>query len=631
MFLKIKCNLDKKEYENKASGSEIGAITKRLAKGQTEIEIKDLAEGLSRGQTFKSSLSSGTKETDWIEQQLFTLDFDEGTTIEKELDRCKELNILPCFIYTSFSHTEENHRFRIVFCNNEVITDKDTSYKLQNILMKVFNNCDERCSPLTKIYFGGRNLIYKEYNNRINYKDLFEKYPIKIEEKTPPNHSNIKGGEKCPPNNNKIYKNSYIIRGTKTPLDDNYNIKAIANRDVEYLKKKINNPHIVFENNQEFCDYIFKEINLGEFLEFKYPKSIRCIFHEDNKPSASIFQNEQGYWIYHCFTCGVSYNLLGVIEVLGKFKSRPKAYKFIREIFNLEIQETEWQKEQKDILLENMKVINNGELEKKCPQAYKNIKSNMKYLNELLLIAMDNVYNESLTDNDDNVLFYASNKYVARQLNINEDNSKEISKKTALFAYHNFLNKVDDSEANDEMVKRSKAIGVNSDNKKYKHVNYFSIPSYNNMLFPDIEQQGIKWKENNYTIRGLSREMFYRAEGKEVADKLYPQYKQVTEKGKVIDRTTTLKSNKRTGLISIIINNKIIEKGYATEKEIIMDLLSDDNTITQAEAEKQLKKSLKEILDGYGFKRIRCNKNIKEQYNVDTEGYPFIIVKNCTD
>jgi hypothetical protein len=149
------------------------------------------------------------------------------------------------------------------------------------------------------------------------------------------------------------------------------------------------------------------------------------------------------------------------------------------------------------------------------------------------------------------------------------------------------------------------------------------------MIFKDIEEQGQKWKDNNYSMKGLSREMFYRAEGKEIADKLYPQYKKVYDRNskKVIDRTTTDKSNYRTIEIVKIIFTFLENKSYVTENEVIQELLK-GNTITKTEAGKQLKKSLQEILLSYDLKRIRCNKEIKEQYNVDTEGYPFLIVRN---
>ena len=142
--------LDKTSYNNKPQGIEIAKITNRLEKSQVEIDINELADYLIHGCTFKPSVLNGKKETDWMEQQLFALDFDENTTIQEELNRCVELNILPCFGYTSFSHTPEHHKFRLVFCANETITEYDTAKQLQLTLMNIFNNCDEKCKNLSK-------------------------------------------------------------------------------------------------------------------------------------------------------------------------------------------------------------------------------------------------------------------------------------------------------------------------------------------------------------------------------------------------------------------------------------------------------------------------------------------------
>ena len=111
-----------KQYNSKPDSNETKKIQKLLHK--TEIDIKELAFGLSHGATFKPALLNGTKSVDWIQQQLFALDFDHDTTIQKELDRCKEYNILPCFGYTSFRHSEQEHHFRLIFCTDEVITDR---------------------------------------------------------------------------------------------------------------------------------------------------------------------------------------------------------------------------------------------------------------------------------------------------------------------------------------------------------------------------------------------------------------------------------------------------------------------------------------------------------------------------
>lgn len=666
--MKIKLIIDNVNYQSKPK-NDIGTIINRMTIDTAkEYSIEEIKQNILDGKTNRPAYCGG-KESEWVSQQVFMIDIDnEGNltddivlddyvklvegkktkvkflvgskqhkSYDEIIEHCKNINLIPNFVYTSFNHKEEQHKYRLVFILDKVITDFEIAKKIQLYLMHSIGEVDEQCKNLNRPYFAGKAIVF-DSNNLLNNNNIIEDSKDIMVNVLPSNSTSSKPREKCPPNNKEILVNSIIIRGTKTPTTDReetYTIKAISNRDVKYLKGKYGSGEKkMFNNNKEFMDYIRKEIDLGELLEFNYPKSIRCIFHEDNNNSASIFQSpDDGAWIYHCFGCGVSYNILGVIEMLGKFKSRPKAYKFIREIFNLEMKETEWQKEQKELIDENLRALDTGELELNCPQAYKNIKSNLKYIRQLLYIAKDNVSNEKMTDEEDNVVFFASNKFIAKELKMNIDSSKEISKKTTFMSYHKLLNKLDDSEVSEDLVKRSRAISINSldKNKKYRHVNYYSIPSYNNLLFTEIEEQGKKWKENNYTIKGLSREMFYRTEGKEISDWLYPQYKQVFDKPKesVVDRTTTTRSDKRTKRIVKIIFEILQCKNYVTEKEIVDILIEDEEIrITKGEAERQLKKSLKEILDSYGLKRIRANKEIKEQYGMDGTGYPFIIVNN---
>ena len=641
----IRCMLDRTYYNNKPQGKEIGGIQNRLK--ATDITIKDLANELIRGSSFRPSFLNGKKEKDWINQQIFALDFDEDTTIQEELNRCKELNILPVFAYTSFSHTKEHHKIRLVFCIDEVIKDYNTASNIQTILMKLFNKCDIKCSNLSRLYFGGRTLIYEGYDNIVNYKELLTKYEDilcneELGRKGVPNKDNIyiltiSGTPKTPSidikdNGELIHYNNKGITQSNTS-DINYNVQAIKDHNIKYLKTilNINNDTIVFETEQQFKDFIFK-IDLSSLLGIDEPRSFKCIFHDDNSPSASIFQDiDTGNYIYKCNSnrCGVSYNIIGCIEVLGNFKSRPKTYRFIKDLFNLEIMETDWQKEQKEILMENLKAIHNGELELNCPQTYKNNKRILRYLEQMHYIALENVYNEKLTDDSGNVVFFASRSYIANKMNISQNSLGKISDKLVVLSYHNLLNKLDDEEIPDSLLDKSKHINAKDNKNKYKRVNYFSIPSYTYNLYKEIEEQGRQWKENHYTMKGVSREMFFRAEGKEVADKLYPQYKKITNrKGDIVDRTTSINSDNRTNEIAVIIIKKINDKGYIIEKEIVEELRS---KYGKSFAQTQIKRSLKEILEGYDLKRIRCNKNLKEQYGVTGNGYPFIIVKNTNN
>ena len=131
---------------------------------------------------------------------------------------------------------------------------------------------------------------------------------------------------------------------------------------------------------------------------------------------------------------------------------------------------------------------------------------------------LDNVYNEKLTDDDGNVVFFASRSYIAKKLNISPNSLGKISDKLVVLAYHQLLNKLDGVEIPESLLDKSKHINAKDKKNKYKRVNYFSIPSYTYNLYKEIEEQGKQWKENHYTMKGVSREMFFRAEGKEVAD-----------------------------------------------------------------------------------------------------------------
>jgi hypothetical protein len=166
--------LDKKTFINKPNGYETGGIQKRLS--QTEIEIEELANLLSNGATFKPALLNGTKSKDWISQQIFALDFDDGTTIQNELEKCKQLEVYPVFGYTSFSYTEEKHKFRLVFCSKEIITDISIRNDIQMLLIKLFPNSDSVTFDPTRLFYGGRNLIKCDYNNRIDVSDFMIKY-----------------------------------------------------------------------------------------------------------------------------------------------------------------------------------------------------------------------------------------------------------------------------------------------------------------------------------------------------------------------------------------------------------------------------------------------------------------------
>lgn len=257
---KIKCMYFSNRFNEKPQGKQCGWVQKSIS--PTEIRIEDLADALCHGASFKPGyLQGGNKAENWTQQQLFGLDFDNGTQIEDTYNKVISLGLTPCFMYTTFSHSEEKHKFRMVFCNDVVITDGNIRDRLQATLMGVIGGIDEVCFNRDRLFFGGKGkiVLHPSYNSRINaenvisayWKDEYEQYISNAQ----------------PKSNKKIKKNrtaaglklkSVDLLGTDKEYHsyENLNVKAIKEHNVEYLKKILEHEPIEFDTKNEFWDYI---------------------------------------------------------------------------------------------------------------------------------------------------------------------------------------------------------------------------------------------------------------------------------------------------------------------------------------------------------------------------------------
>lgn len=616
----VKIMLDTTQYTQKPQGNEVGKIQNRLK--PVNITIPKLAQYLIAGCSFKPAFLNGKKEKDWISQQIFCLDFDENTTIQTELDRCKQLNILPAFGYTSFSHTEQHHKFRLVFVSDHIITDYNTAKQVQLILMQLFNTCDEQCSNLSRLYFGGKQLIYSNYNNVIDYEELLNKYGTK---QTEPDKKRV--------HNNRCNKNSSL----KTD-NINYNILAIKNLDVETMRKLVNsniescrgfladyktkihntlvyqsakNPYIAQNRNEVYK--IIDSIDLADFLGIENPSNFKCIIHDDHNPSANIYKTDDGTDIYKCFGCGFTGGIIKIVEKIADC-SKIDAINFIKSVYNIELIQSQWQKTQIEILETNKDYLLSGKMEIEYPQLWKYVKPRLTKLIAFIDIAIRNIYDEELSYNGMPV-FYAS---LSQIQNVFETNSRDTANKNInLFCLLHLIQKVQLDNIPKNMLLKAQEWAKK---KKFNKIpNHYQIPAYDNKTLEQSELNAKILQDNNFTMKGISREWVIRTFGEEVANKIYPQYKRENAKG------TTKASDERTNKIAQVIMQEIEKNGYVTEKQVIEQL---KHKYGKALTQTQLKRSLQEILNNYNLKRIRCNKQLKQKYGITSKGYPFLIVKN---
>ena len=618
---KIKCTFCNIRFKNKPDKE--GAKKVQLNLKPTDITISDLADNLVHGASFRPGVLYGRKKDDWKEQQLFGLDFDHNTTIEEKYQKAIQCGIRPCFMYTTFSHSEKEHKFRMVFCNDTVITNGNLRDRLQATLMGIMEDADEVCFNRDRLFYGGKGqvVLHPDYEARINAESIIEKY------------WNDDFGQYISNAKSKSKKKNVAATSLKTNKDksnidkeyqpyENLNVKAIKEHDVEYLRKALAHDPMEFETKNEFWDYIYSELDIAELIDIDDPRSFCCVLHDDHNPSASIFTTQNGIQKYRCFSENLTLNIKQLIEMLGNYKSEYKAIQFIMDIYNLSIKESQWSIEQReniDLMISNITLNKFKEL---CPQADKNIKNAKDTFLMMLSIARNNIYSEKFSNDDGEIVFYVTNKKLAEYMGKGNNQKKidKISKYVKMLIYHDLIRILDDDKIPKVLLNRA----LKYTNGNRNHVNFYAIPSWVIQQLKNIEDNGVRWKEKGYRIGGVSFDIFYRSEGFDVAASLYPQYKKKkNEYGEIVNRTTTQASDERTLKISEVILNCIRSKGYCTEKEVVYIL---GNQYRYNVTDTQIKRSLNEIMDSYGLKKVKANKALKEQYKIDSDGYPNIII-----
>lgn len=625
---KIQCMFFNHRFKEKPQGKECGWVQKSIT--QTDISIENLADALTNGASFKPAvLVDGNKAENWSQQQLFGLDFDDGTEIEEAYNKVIELGIKPCFMYTTFSHKEEHHKFRMIFCNDTVITDGDLRDKLQATLMGVIGGIDKVCFNRDRLFFGGKGktAIHADYQARINAEDIigwywhddFEQY--------------ISGAKSKKKTAVKKRKDKVNTDKEYTVFDDNTD--AISTLNVELLQERlgieedksdtdrrrysllvspqspnVENNNVIdgiyqFPSEAELYRYI-NSLDLYEYLGV--PDGTFCCIlptHEDDKPSAHIYTTDDGTQIYKCFGCNQARTIISITEQLAHCK-RSEAINFIKKVYKIDYKPSEWVERQRQLMIDSATYLNSEEFKETFPQINKLIRTRKSDI-QMILVHMTKYISDGL-QYEGKPLFFSS---LTNLMKICERKNKNImSQSITLFALLNMLNKVDLNCIPEEELKKAKQISAKYGFKKL--VNFYQVEEYGYTTLENSEKIAGTLLDNNITLKGLSREYILRTFGTELADKVYPQYKFENKQG------TSAKSDNLTINLSVAVLNAIKAQGYMFERDVNLN----------GAIGTQWKKSIQEILDSYGLKKVKLNKELKEKYNIECSGYPCIIIED---
>lgn len=171
----IATKFDTVPFNKKPNGDEVGQIKNRIdtIKG-CEHTLEQLKEKLVNGYT---CIPAGIKsKNDWVDGesllQIFMVDIDNKVTIDGEehkytindekhvtvdkiLKYCEEENLKPNFIYYTFSHSEEQHRFRLVFILYTPTRKKEEIEGVYTSLKEKFKdyNIDNSATDIARIFY----------------------------------------------------------------------------------------------------------------------------------------------------------------------------------------------------------------------------------------------------------------------------------------------------------------------------------------------------------------------------------------------------------------------------------------------------------------------------------------------
>lgn len=616
-------------FKEKPQGKQCGWVQKSLV--QTDITIESLAEDLCHGASFKPGvLQGGRKAENWTQQQLFGLDFDNGTRIDEAYRKVISLGIKPCFIYTTFSHQEEHHKFRMIFCNDFVITDGETRDILQATLMGIIGGIDEVCFNRDRLFFGGKGnmVLYPDYNAEIHAESVIDKY-WNTEYEHYISNVKLKKTKPAATGDNKTteYRASVIYED---------NIEAIKSLDITLLQRRLGlmedksdtdrrrysllvsplSPTTATTDSIEEDIYDFhSEAEMYKFINsidlYKYlgvpDGTFRCVLptHQDTKPSAHIYITDDGTQIYKCFGCNQARTIISITEQLAQCK-RSEAIDFIKKVYRIDYKPSEWVEKQRQLMIDSALYLDSEEFKQTFPQINKLIRTRKSDIQKILM-HMTKYISDGL-QLDGKPLFFLSLNNLMKVCE--RKNKNTMSQSVTLFALLNMLSKVELNCIPEDELKKAQHISAKYGFKKI--VNFYQIEEYGYSMLEHSEAIARTLLNNNITLKGLSREYILRTFGVELADKVYPQYKFENRQG-LSDKSDCL-----TGELSSVVLHTIKAQGYIFEKDVNL----------QGAVGRQWKKSIQEILDTYGLKRVKLNKALKEQLCIQGDGYPNIIIEN---
>ncbi|WP_214848778.1 hypothetical protein [Exiguobacterium sp. s193] len=611
--------LDTYEYSSKPKGGEIGKLNNRLIKNDVNISVEDLARELEAGKTFAPACFRNVNgqvkrsKEHWYSQQVIGLDFDNGMKLKDAINEFKDS---AAFIYTTFSHTNEANKFRVIFILNEPSFNYFEVECLLERLLKKYPMADNACKDCIRLFYGGKQQFKLNYENRITVNDYIEK-EVRVFGKTDDSEYIYILPKTC-----KTLKTKRRMKHFEAKDKSNTsvsNVQLIKQRDSKTLNRILRSTLVNKNVNtkKELLNYL-KQQNLRAFLGVLEKGNFLDVLHKESEPSASIFKSDasNGHWLYKCFSKDMPFKG-SIIEVTMKLAgvSEKEALLFLSKVYNVEITENDVQMRHRLKIEGFQSLLKSEELKHRYPNFYQIFAPHNRIDNVVTLLDLVKLH---LPKYENEKIFF---NYSVDTLSKIFSNSRSVAgNKMNMFSLFSLIRKIPRHEVPTELLEKQIR---RQKEKKYKYINStyeLNLSDDYECFFEELERRSKIWKKNKMTSKAVNYEGILKNFGIEEANKVFPQDK---------NKEIPLLNENVTSYIVKVTLEKINELGWVTEKEILENVkLSFQGQ--KSFKERQLKNSLGEMMEGYDLNSVRLNKKLKESFGIEGKGYGYIICKRST-
>lgn len=588
------------------------------------------AEGQSKNPTCKKSFTADT----WKYQQIYALDFDNANRGHKferpyymeyseAVEHAKKQGFSPAFAYTTGSHTEAHHKFRLVFALDRAVNSVLEHQKVQRAFLALFSIdgetvLDSSCVDPARLFYAGQQIVYTDYPATISVDGLLKKHSLptcqhgKIEielpdceeeiEVLPANIQDvIEGIQKEQNDRNECSKSLRTrintgLHGTADHSQDN-NIYFELSRPQSKFPAK---PHYMrtYEEFNAFC----RQINIADLLNLPEGVTFSCILpkHKDSKPSASVWKTKNGY-IYKCYGCDSTYGIYDLLEELSGC-GRIAVMDWLAHHFNISY-ETDWQRYKKEEVLAYHDYVVT-ELKNDYPVLYdKLVKS--KTVNFLLLfltLARKYLLDIEITGTDKILFAQAASKFAKHADAYGVTSSPgAIQSKLIYLAHLGLIEILEDKDI--PRYTMQYLMAYKQLNGQKMRTSCYAVPPLSHDIFEKAQQIVLSDKENSVRKTYMCREQIIRANGQNEADSIFVQ-------SKALDRNPEAEVFYKRYKAA---TEKLLEKkGWTVEEEILNRLKG----FTKQEKKKWSGICLPQLLAELELQRVPFTKTIEEEYNV---------------